>query len=139
MTEANQKIRHYRSQSLQLLDKSLSILRGGRWSQAEELLWGSLMLAVKSHALINGITIGNEEAARNYACDIGNRINERTIKEAFKQLSGFSDTLERVRDERARVDYLFLLLDDVSTGVEKMWGLIDEIVLSTDIKSDTAN
>lgn len=97
------------------------------------------MLAVKSHALINGITIGNEEAARNYAYDIGNRINERTIKEAFKQLSGFSDTLERVRDERARVDYLFLLLDDVSAGVEKMWDLIDEIVLSTDIKSDTAN
>lgn len=97
------------------------------------------MLAVKSHALVNGITIGNEEAARNYAYDIGNRINERTIKEAFKQLSGFSDTLERVRDERARVDYLFLLLDDVSAGVEKMWDLIDEIVLSTDIKSDTAN
>ena len=139
MTEANQKIRHYRSQSLQLLDKSLSILRSGRWSQAEELLWGSLMLAIKSHAQVNGITISNEEEAHNYAYDIGNRTNERTIKEAFKQLSGFSDTLEKVQDERARVDYLFLLLDDVSGAVEKIWVLVDDIVLRTNIKLDGAN
>ena len=36
LTEANQKIKRYRSQSLQLLDKSLSVLRSGRWSQSEE-------------------------------------------------------------------------------------------------------
>ena len=97
------------------------------------------MLAIKSHAQVNAITISNEEEAHNYAYDIGNRTNERTIKEAFKQLSGFSDTLEKVQDERARVDYLFLLLDDVSAAVEKIWDIVDDIVLSTNIKLDDAN
>jgi len=47
--------------------------------------------------------------------------------------------LEKVQDERARVDYLFLLLDDVSAAVEKIWDLVDDIVLSTNIKLDGAN
>ena len=61
--------------------------------------------------------------------------NERTITESFKQLSGFSDTLERVQDERTRVDYLFLLLDDVSAGVEKIWDLIEEITFNKEFQS----
>ena len=93
------------------------------------------MLAVKSHALCNGKTISKEETAQNYAYEIGIESNERTIREAFKQLSGFSDTLERVQDERTRLDYLFLLLDDVSAGVEKIWDLIEEITFSKDFQS----
>ena len=135
MTQDISQIKRYRSQSLQLLDKSLSVLRSGRWSQTEELLWGSLMLAVKSHALCNGKTISNQETAQNYAYEIGIESNERTITESFKQLSGFSDTLERVQDERTRVDYLFLLLDDVSAGVEKIWDLIEEITFNKDFQS----
>ena len=135
MAQDISQIKRYRSQSLQLLDKSLSVLRSGRWSQTEELLWGSLMLAVKSHALCNGKTISKEETAEHYAYELGIESNERTITEAFKQLSGFSDTLERVQDERTRVDYLFLLLDDVSAGVEKIWDLIEEITFNEDCQS----
>ena len=135
MTQDISQIKRYRSQSLQLLDKSLSVLRSGRWSQTEELLWGSLMLAVKSHAMCNGKTIAKEETAQKYAYEIGIESNERTIRAAFKQLSGFSDTLERVQDERTRVDYLFLLLDDVSAGVEKIWDLIEEITFNKDFQS----
>ena len=127
MVETIVKIKRNRTQSLQLLDKSLSDLRSGKWSQAEELLWGSLMLAIKTHALVNRKTIPNEETARNYVYNLGTRVNDKRVKEAFKQLSGFSETLERVLDLKTRVDYLFLLLDDVSAGVEKIWDLIEEI------------
>ena len=48
----------------------------------------------------------------------------RRIREAFKQLSGFSDTVDRVRESRSRMDYLFLILDDVSSAVERLWELV---------------
>ena len=118
------RIQRYRQQSLRLMDSALTEMRSGRWLRSEELLWGSLTLAVKAVALTQGDEIEGDEAVQEYASRLGQQHRDRRIREAFKQLSGFSDTVDRVRESRSRMDYLFLILDDVSSAVERLWELV---------------
>ena len=121
---ADTKIRRYRSQSLRLLDGALSEMRSGRWNRSEDLLWGSLTQAVKGVALSRGDEIEGEEAVKEYASSLGQEYRDRRIREAFTQLAGFADTADRVRETRSRMDYLFLILDDVSAAIERLWELV---------------
>ena len=123
---ATVKIQRYRNQSLRLLDSALKEMRGGRWTRSEDLLWGSLTLAVKGNALSRGVTVEGEEAVKTYASRLGQEHRDRRIREAFDQLAGFSDTVDRVRESRSRMDYLFLILDDVSSAVERLWELVPD-------------
>ena len=66
----------------------------------------------------------DDAAVRDYAARLGQEHRDRRIRDAFGQLSNFSETLELVRDSRSRVDHLFLTLDDVSSAVERLWELI---------------
>ena len=120
------KIRRYRQQSLRLLDSALNEMRGGRWMRSEDLLWGSLTLAVKGVALSREQVLEGDEAVREYATRLGQQHRDRRIREAFQQLSGFSDTVDRVRESRSRMDHLFLMLDDISSAVERLWELVRE-------------
>ena len=70
---------------------------------------------------------------RGYASRLGQKHRDRRIREAFKQLSGFSDAVDRVRESHSRMDYLFRILDDISSAVERLWELVplpvpDEII-----------
>ncbi len=121
---ADTKIRRYRSQSLRLLDGALSEMRSGRWNRSEELIWGSLTQAVKGVALSRGDEIEGEEAVKDYASSLGQQYRDRRIREAFTQLAGFADTADRVRETRSRMDYLFMILDDVSAAIERLWELV---------------
>ncbi len=117
-------IRRYRSQSLRLLESSYNELRSGRWSRSEELLWGSLTLAVKGVALHHDVAVDGDEALKAYAVKLGRDRRDRRIREAFNQLSSFSETMDLVRESRSRVDYLHMTLDDVSAAVEHLWDLV---------------
>ncbi len=92
--------------------------------RSEDLLWGSLTLAVKAVALSRGEELDGDDAVQEYVLKVGQQHRDRRIRESFKQLSGFSDTVDRVRESRARMDYLFLLLDDISSAVERLWKLV---------------
>jgi hypothetical protein len=118
------KIQRYRKQSLRLLETAFNEMRNGRWMRSEDLLWGSLTLAVKGVALNQGNTLESDEAVRAYAAQLGRERRDRRIREAFDQLAGFSETADRVRESRSRMDYLFLLLDDVSAAVERLWEMV---------------
>jgi hypothetical protein len=118
------KIQRYRGQSRRLLDGAFSEMRGGRWTRSEDLIWGSLTLAVKGVALSRGDSVDGDEAVKAYAARLGQEVRDRRIREAFNQLAGFSDTVDRVRESRSRMDYLFLLLDDVSAAIERLWELV---------------
>ncbi len=91
---ADTKIRRYRSQSIRLLDGALSEMRSGRWNRSEDLIWGSLTQAVKGVALSRGDQIEGEEAIKDYASRLGQQYRDRRIREAFTQLSNFSDAAE---------------------------------------------
>lgn len=129
MTEAaaNARIRRYRSQSLRLLDNALSEMRGGRWLRAEELLWGSLTLAVKGVALSRGEPAEDYAAVKAYAVRLGKELRDRRIREAFNYLETLGDSLERARESRRRVERLFQTLDDIGAAVERLWDLADTL------------
>ncbi len=114
------KINRYRSQSLRLIESALEQMRAGRWGRSEDLLWGSLTLAVKGVALSRGQDLEGDEAVRAYANQVGQERRDRRIRDAFTQLSTFGETLTRVRDSRARVDHLFRILDDFMAAVDRL-------------------
>ena len=119
------RIQRYRSQSLRLLESALSELRGGKWTRSEELLWGSLTLAVKGAALSRGDHVEEDPAVRAYARQLGTDLRDRRVRESFEQLAALSVSLERARETRRRVEGVFRALDDISGTVERLWDLVD--------------
>ena len=125
MTTDDTRLRRYRNQSLQLLQTAFGELRRGRWSRTEELLWGSLTLAVKGAALSRGDVLKEQDEIQAYAVALGRERRDRRIREAFTQLASFSDAADRVRDSRYRVDRLTMMLEDLSAAVEQLWTIAD--------------
>lgn len=121
----HKRIDRYRSQSLRLLENAMTELRGGRWNRSEEMLWGSLTLAVKGAALSRGDELADDESVREYAATLGSDLRDRRVRESFAQLASLSEALERARESRRRVEGVFRALDDISGAVEKLWDLVD--------------
>ena len=113
----------YRGQSLRLLRDAMDEIRGRRWGRCEELLWGSLTLAVKGVALGRGRELDGLKAVEDYAYELGNENRDRRIREAFNKLASFGDTAERVRESRIRADHLVATMEDVTGAVERLWDL----------------
>ncbi|MCH6555665.1 MAG: hypothetical protein IH797_03520, partial [Chloroflexi bacterium] len=105
---------------------ALEQMRAGRWERSEDLMWGSLTLAVKGVALSRGQDLEGDEAVQAYATQVGQERRDRRIRDAFTQLSTFGETVTRVRDSRARVDHLFRILDDVMAAVERLWETVPQ-------------
>lgn len=123
MSTNDTRLVRYRNQSLDLLQTAFQELRKGRWSRAEELLWGSLTLAVKGAALSRGDVLQDQEEIQAYAVVLGQERRDRRIREAFTQLASFSEAADRVRDSRYRVDRLTTMLEDLSSAVEQLWAI----------------
>ena len=126
------RIARYRSQSLRLLENAMTELRSGRWNRSEEMLWGSLTLAVKGAALSRGDELTDDNAVREYAAALGADLRDRRVRESFAQLTSLSDALERARESRRRVEGVFRALDDISGAVETLWDLVDANQASQD-------
>ena len=118
------RINRYRSQSLRLLDNALGDMRGGRWAQSEDLLWGSLTLAVKAVALSRGQNVNDDKSVREYAEQLGREQRDKRIRESFERLAAFGESLQNIRESRGRLDRLFSILDDVASAVEQLWDLV---------------
>ncbi len=113
----------YRGQSLRLLQDAMEEIRGGRWDRCEELLWGSLTLAVKGVALGRGRELYGLKAVEEYAQELGQENRDRRTREAFTKLSSFGEAAEKVRESRIRADHLVQTLEDVTGAVERLWDL----------------
>ncbi len=124
MPVENPRIRRYRRRSLHLLQSAMDQMRGGRWSRSEDLIWGSLTIAVKGVALSRGDELDGDEAVKAYAQQLGQEKRDRRIREAFDQVGSFGETLDRVQESRSRVDHLFMRLDDVKSAVERLWSMV---------------
>ena len=127
MTTDDQKLRRYRSQSFQYLENAYSELRRGRWSRSEELLWGSVTLAVKGAALSRGDLLEDQEAVQAYATKLGQEWRDRRVRDAFSQISKFADAAQRVRESRYRIDRLSIMLDDLRSAVEQLWDRVEAV------------
>ena len=124
MAADTRRISRYRTQSLRLLDDALGQMRGGRWARSEDLLWGSLTLAIKAVALSRGQDLEGDESVREYAALLGKERRDRRIREAFAQLTSFGESVQGIRESRSRIDRLFPILDDVASAVEQLWEMV---------------
>lgn len=128
------RINRYRSQSIRLLNAAMTELRGGKWTRSEELLWGSLTLAVKGAAISRGANVEDDPSVKAYAMVLGAELKDRRVREAFEQLSSLTDSLERSRETRRRVDRVSRVLEDVGGAIERLWDLVDTNLAGQDGK-----
>jgi len=113
-----------RGQSLRFLQDAMDQIRTARWDRCEELLWGSLTLAVKSVALSRGQELDDLKSVEDYAQELGEENRDRRIRESFLKLKGFGETAELVNESRIRADHLVATLEDVTGAVEKLWDMV---------------
>ncbi len=124
MASDTQRIDRYRKQSINLLQSALRQIKQGHWTRSEDLLWGSLTLAVKGVALSRGQQLTRDEEVREYASRLGHEQRDRRLREAFTQLSNFGESVERLREARFRVDRIIPMLEDVSSAIERLWEMV---------------
>ena len=117
------RLLRYRGQSLRLLQDAMDEIRQGRWDRCEELLWGSLTLAVKGVALGRRRELDGLKAVEDFALELGQENRDRRIREFFTKLASFGETAEKVRESRIRADHLVATLEDVTGAVEKLWDM----------------
>lgn len=121
MASDTRRIDRYRKQSINLLQSALRQIKQGQWTRSEDLLWGSLTLAVKGVAASRGEQLTTDEEVREYASRLGHEQRDRRLREAFTQLSSYGESVEHLREARFRVDRLIPMLEDVSSAIERLW------------------
>ena len=121
----NRRLDRYRRQSLRLRDDALAEMQSGRWLRAEELLWGSLTLAVKGAALSRGQDLADDAAVKDYAARLGRRLRDRRVRDAFARLDQFSDAVERARESRRRMEPVIQIFEDTTAAVARLWAWAD--------------
>ena len=120
----SQRLIRYHSQSLRLLQDSMDLIRQGRWSRCEDLLWGSLTLAVKGVALSRGQELTGQQDVRKYAEDLGKENRDRRIRDSFSKLASFPDAVERASEYRRGANHLVAVLEDVAGAIERLWEML---------------
>ena len=123
-TRESQRLIRYHGQSLRLLQDAMESVRQGRWSRCEDLMWGSLTLAVKGVALSRGENLAEQQDVKNYAERLGRENRDRRIRDSFSKLASFSDAVERVNDYRGGANRLVSVLEDVAGAVERLWEML---------------
>ena len=118
------RLARYNGQSVRLLRDAMNEARQARWLRTEELLWGSVTLAVRSVALIRGDEVGDRKSVEEYAQALGLEHSDRRIRDAFSRLNTFADAADRMRDSRGGAQQLISILEDVTSAVEKLWDLV---------------
>ena len=124
MHQQRARLARYNGQSVRLLRDAMNEARQARWLRTEELLWGSVTLAVKSVALVRGDEVGDRKSVEEYAQSLGKEHNDRRIRDAFGRLSAFADAADRMRDSRGGAQQLISILEDVTAAVERLWDLV---------------
>ena len=81
-------------------------------------------MAVKAVALSQGQSLSDDQSIREFAVNLGKERRDKRIRESFERLGSFSETLQRIRESRGRLDRLFSILDDVTSAVEVLWDLV---------------
>ena len=136
------RLSRYRSQAVRLQESAHVAMQRGQWSQAEDLIWGSLVAASRGVALWYGEDAGDDAALRQFVRRVGEEEKDRYIRDAFDHLSALADAAERVRERRTRVDYLILAMDDLDEGLDRLVARIpggDEPLPSIDPDDDVAD
>ena len=118
------RLTRYHGQSVRLLRDAMQEARQSRWLRCEELLWGSVTLAVRGVALTRGDEVEDRQAVEQYANLLGQENNDRRIRDAFSRLSSFADAADRARESRSGAQHLIAILEDVTSAVDCLWEML---------------
>ena len=118
------RLARYNGQSVRLLRDAMNEARQARWLRCEELLWGSVTLAVKGVALVRGEEVDGRQAVEEYARALGQEHNDRRIRDAFTRLGTFADAADRMRESRSGAQHLISILEDVTSAVDRLWDMM---------------
>ena len=118
------RLTRYHGQSVRLLRDAMNEARQSRWLRCEELLWGSVTLAVRGVALTRGDEVEDRQAVEQYAQGLGREHNDRRIRDAFSRLSSFADAADRARESRSGAQHLIAILEDVTSAVDRLWEML---------------
>ena len=114
----------YHDQSVRLLRDAMNEARQARWLRCEELLWGSVTLAVRGVALSRGEEVEDRQAVEEYARSLGQENNDRRIRDVFSRLNSFADAADRVRESRSGAQHLVAVLEDVTSAIDRLWNML---------------
>ena len=118
------RLARYHGQSVRLLRDAMNEARQARWLRCEELLWGSVTLAVRGVALSRGDEVEARQEVEDYAGSLGREHNDRRIRDAFSRLSSFAEAADRMRESRSESRRLVAILEDVTAAVERLWDML---------------
>ena len=122
--EQRKRLLRYNDQSVRLVRDAMNEARQSRWLRCEELLWGSVTLAVKGVALTRGHELDDRQAVEDFAHSLGRENNDRRIRDAFTRLGGFADAADRVRESRGGAQHLISIMEDVTSAIERLWDMV---------------
>ena len=122
--ERQQRLIRYNDQSVRLVRDAMNEARQSRWLRCEELLWGSVTLAVKGVALTRGQELEGRQAIEEYSQNLGKENNDRRIRDVFARMTGFADAAGRVRESRGGAQHLISILEDVTAAIERLWDMV---------------
>ena len=122
--QKRKRLVRYNEQSVRLVRDAMNEARQSRWLRCEELLWGSVTLAVKGVALLKGEDLDGRPAVIEFAQSLGRENNDRRIRDAFSRLDGFADAADRVRESRGGAQHLISILEDVTAAIERLWDMV---------------
>ena len=136
------RLARYRNQAVRLQESAHVAMQRGQWSQAEDLIWGSLVAASRGVALWYGEDVSDDARLKDFVKRVGEEEKDRYIRDAFDHLSALADAAERVRERRTRVDYLILAMDELDEGIDRLVARIpggDDGLPSVDPDDDVAD
>ena len=136
------RLARYRNQAVRLQESAHVAMQRGQWTQAEDLIWGSLVAASRGVALWYGEDVSDDARLKAFVKRVGEEEKDRYIRDAFDRLSALADAAERVRERRTRVDYLILAMDDLDEAIDRLVARIpggDDVLPSVDPDDDVAD
>ena len=124
-SELERQVKRYYGLSKRYIDNAMVEVACGRWKPAEDLLWGSVVAAVKAVAWSRGEPLRDNAEVEEYTRSLGQQMKDRRIRDAFTRLSGYATMFDRLHDSpRENTRRLVMDVEEVASAVQRLWRLL---------------
>lgn len=123
--DLDRQVKRYYGLSKRYIDNAMVEVACGRWKPAEDLLWGSVVAAVKAVAWSRGEPLQDNAEVEEYTRSLGQQMKDRRIRDAFSRLSGYATMFDRLHDSpRENTRRLVMDVEEVASAVQRLWLLL---------------
>lgn len=124
-SDIDRQVKRYHALSRRYIDNAMVEVACGRWKPAEDLLWGSVVAAVKAVAWSRGEPLEDNAEVEEYTRSLGQQMKDRRIRDAFTRLSGYATMFDRLHDSpRENTRRLVMDVEEVAAAVQRLWRLL---------------